>query len=868
MSLRVRALIVFLASVILIAGLIATVAAFEAVSARTQVYSEETTSAIIAAQYLLRDVIDAETGVRGYIATRQSVFLQPYQAALGESSDAMRELGAAVKTGILPVTSGREINQRAIRVLEILQQEVSMVARHDRDAALRNLRTGTEKRQMDALRSAIGVQVRRWSADRAKAAASLRRLRDIDFGVTLAGSLAVIGGLMPSLWFFGFGLIRRIDALCENTARIADAQPLLEPLPGNDELAKLDRGLRAMSRVIAERESIMGRFRLIFDVAQDAIIFIDAESGRVVEANAAACHLYGYDHEELIGLAAATLRPPQYRDTLEKLFAEASAGGVTTEAVALRKDGSTFPIEASLRGAIVGEQRLAVAVIRDASERQQARKQLLGALDDAVRSSRLKGEFVATMSHELRTAMNGVLGMADLLLQTSSDPQQHDYAETIRDSADALLRILNDILDISKIEAGKVEIESAAFDIRRVVESAATILGPSAAHKPIGLMTFIDPRLPSLVNGDGGRLRQVLLNLIGNAIKFTSRGAVSLTVEPAGNELVRFCVADTGTGMSPETIEKLFKPFTQADSSTTRRYGGTGLGLSISRGLVELMGGTLEVTSQIGIGSRFWFTIPLPELSGGDGVIALSGRRCAIVVTDEATRTMLERYANSWQMQSVSADSWIAPGFVGAFDVAIVDANNRATAENHDVARIVSVIDGDGPASALRSGNTIVRAPLTQSAVYEALDEAFAATRKPLDFPEPQPPLGLRVLVAEDNAINQRVARKQLERLGCSVIIASTGREALERFQDHQFDLVLMDCHMPEMDGYTAAQRIRESEAGRSERIPIIALTASAMQETRTRCIAAGMDDLLSKPIPLNALRTALSRWVPKETSL
>ena len=866
MSIRVRALIVFLVAAIVLAGLIAIIVAFEAMSDRSQVQNDKTTSAIISAQALMRDLVDAETGVRGYIATGQSSFLQPYETAVAAAPEAMQALGASVESGVLPEPQGHEINERSIRVLEALQQEVMLVATGHRDAALRDLTTGREKLAMDEVRSAIGAQITIWRDERARAASTLHRVRDVLYGVTIAGSLAVIGGLLSSLWFFGFGLIRRIDTLTDNAARIALGEPLLDQMSGNDELAELDRALHAMSRVITEREAVMARFRLIFEAAHDAITFIDVRSGRVVEANPAACHLYGYEHRELMGLPLAKLRAPDYRDVLEKQLADALAGGLSAEAVSLRKDGSTFPMESSLHGTVIDGRPLVVSIIRDATERRQTRQQLLAALDDAVRASRLKSEFVAGISHEIRTPMNGVVGMTDLLLQTSLDEQQRDYAETIRDSADALLRIIGDILDFSKIEAGKVEIEAAAFDLRRIVESTATILAPNAARKPIGLMTFIDPRLPSLVTGDAGRLRQILLNLVGNAIKFTPNGCVSLSVEPAGNQLVRFSVVDTGIGMARETIERLFKPFTQADASTTRRYGGTGLGLSISHRLVELMGGKLEVASDLGTGSRFWFTIPLPVVSEGDGVIALRGRRCAIVIADTPTRTMLQRYAQSWQMPYIAAESWNATNFLGAFDIAIVDASGRPMAEDRDVSRIITIVDGEPSSSTLQGGTTIVRAPLTQSTLYEALDEALASTREPIAAPAPETPLGLRVLVAEDNAVNQRVARKQLERLGCNVVIASTGREALERFQDHQFDLILMDCHMPEMDGYTAAQRIRELETGDDQRTPIVALTAGAMEEDRMRCIAAGMDDFLSKPIDLGALRTAVSRWAAKGT--
>ncbi len=674
--------------------------------------------------------------------------------------------------------------------------------------------------------------------------------------------------------------------------------------------------VRLRNRAEARLRSSEQELALIVETARDyAIVAYDAD-GRVVRWNAGAARLLGHTAAEARDLTfGLTFNEPDRNDgipgrLLERAREESSC---SFQGMRAQKPGTEFWADSTL--SFIPETPTGpqfVEITRDITFHKRAEETLRLAKESAEEAGRAKGDFLATMSHEIRTPMNGVVGFAHLLLETRLDDRQRQYAEVINRSGQSLLTIIDDILDFSKIEAGKLEIEAISYDVATVVEDTVELLSQKAREKKIELALSCDPALPQALVGDPGRVRQILMNLVGNAVKFTQTGHVIVDVGLPENLRKRhpslpdrafveghalFCVEDTGVGIPADVQPQLFNKFTQADSSTTRKFGGTGLGLAIARRLAGLMGGQMGCTSLQGIGSTFWFTLALPDAPPPAPPTPDLGPARVLVVDDNpAVLRLLCDQLGAWNIPHAAAanaaeaktqmvrstetgtpfDLVLVDELESRYDAAalVTDLRSKRARTN---ARFILMTSSAGEVApdtlaalgfAAHLPKPVVRRSLLLSTIQRLLrDDSAAAipqTAGGAAAARSAPKTtGSRVLVAEDSPTNQMLAVRILEELGCTVDLADNGHEAVTLASSRRYDLILMDCQMPDMDGFQAAAAIRRRENGSSSRVPIVALTANAIQGDRERCLAAGMDDHLAKPIQPDALR----RLVPRPAS-
>ncbi len=660
------------------------------------------------------------------------------------------------------------------------------------------------------------------------------------------------------------------------------------------------------------------RYRTVFENSAVAITVTDADE-RIVSWNQFTEKLLGMDHDDLYMKPVKELYPQEEWGRMQSMNLRKKGLQHHLETKVIRREGQTLDVALSvtLSKTADGGKMGSIGIIRDITEQKRAEREMKRAQEEAIAASRAKSEFLANMSHEIRTPMNGIIGMTGLLLDTDLSSEQREYAQAVSGSADALLTIINDILDLSKIEAGKMHIEPISFDLQLTIEEAAELLAVRAREKNIELIVRYDPQAPRRVIGDPGRIRQIVTNLISNAVKFTDEGYVLVNIDcrtQDGNKAeLHFSVEDSGIGIAENQIGHIFDKFTQADPSTTRRFGGTGLGLAICKQLVELMGGTIGASSVLSKGSVFWFRLALPVDSSKPAELPkadLSGLRMLIVDDNEINRRVLKEQMSSWGIRndvySTGAEALAAMhnAYKGGdpYDLAILDYQlpgldgemlARAIKGDPNLRSTVLVLltsmgmRGDGKRFLEQGFSAYLVKPVRHDDLMQAIATAWTGrkqegmsrlitrhtlkedavrTKRKRHESQADSQIRARVLLAEDNQVNQQVAKRMLEKLGCRVDVVGNGLEALKMIRKFPYDIVFMDCQMPEMDGYEATRNLRTEE--KETHLPVVAITANVLEGDREKCLAAGMDDYVGKPVRKEALQAALEKWVMQGESM
>lgn len=695
-------------------------------------------------------------------------------------------------------------------------------------------------------------------------------------------------------------------------------RPIIEKLNDNvKELQDAHFEISETSKKLADEKT---QLKAIMDNVLEAIITID-ENGTILSFNTEAENIFAYTANEVTGKNVNILMPEPYKSQHDQYLkhyletGEKKIIGIGREAIGLRKDGLEFPIALSVTRVLLNNHPVFIGLIRDITEQKQKEEILQYERDRAESANRAKSDFLANMSHEIRTPMNGVLGMTGLLLDTELNTEQHGWAEIIKKSGENLLEIINDILDFSKIEAGKMVLEPVSFDLTQAVMEVTDLLALRTQEKSIELLVQFAPDLPRYIIGDPVRIRQILLNLCGNAIKFTEKGYVLIRINWKQEEnkklLLKFEIEDTGIGIPADKLDHIFEKFSQAEESTTRRFGGSGLGLTISSTLVAMMGGEIIVSSELGKGSVFAFNLVLDEGVEPKAILNkipnkdLSGLKVIVIDDFKINQEILYQYLKSWNMRCDVCDS--------AKDALKMMENEAKINDPYQFALLDYRIDGTNGlqlADWIKSSSVSLDATLfmitalsqvvTSSALAEkgfagffvkpffpdqlkaALQILWDAKQSNKILPlvtrhmvtsflqantgdytvQPDMFIGKRILVTEDVKVNMLLITKILQKHGCEIFQAVNGREAVESISKNKYDLVFMDCQMPEMDGFEATKNIRKLEAEHRRHTVIVALTADAMVGDREKCLQAGMDDYLNKPLKQEQITAILCKWL------
>jgi PAS domain S-box-containing protein len=883
-KMRHKGLILTSIPLIFVLAFVALVRQMKEASERDQMWVLHSKEVIWKANVLLGGLLDAESSLRGRIITDDAEFEKSYANACRKVQELIPELKELVQDNPLQEERASLLGDTALRRLHELSTVDQLVKGGAKAQAVEEDKKDVGIRTMDDFRAALSSFLfEEELLGQARRKAGQESWQRFDW-LLVAGTSAdvLLAGLLAFL--FTRGISKRLLRLTENAQRLALGEHLLLPIKGNDEIARLDTVFHEMAEALDEAAR---KERAIVENAVIVICSIDA-GGNFVNINPACFKLWGYKPEELTGRRYIELVIPEDAEETSRGFLNVMAGTPLTalESRNFHKDGSL--VHVLLTAYWSDKDHLMFCTARDITVRKHMELELEQARDTALESLRLKTEFLANMSHEIRTPMNGIIGMTELALDTNLTAEQRDYLSTAKTSADALLNVINDILDFSRIEAGKLEIESTNFDLRDCLGKIMKTLSIRAHEKDLELVCHINASVPDALIGDPGRLRQIVVNLVGNAIKFTNVGEIVVSIEAesvAANEvLLHVRVTDTGVGIPQQKQQLIFEAFTQSDGSTSRKYGGSGLGLAITSQLASLMGGGVRVESEPGKGSTFHTTLRFglqtnlvikPNLAPSD----VSGLPVLVVDDNATSRRILEEMLKGWRMHPTAVGSGeaalrrleAASDSGKPFALILIDSNMPEMDGFTLTKKIKENLRFAGPAimmlTSTQQRHDIERCkelgidaylikPITQSSLLDTILKVLS----PLDSTSrTETPTArrsvcvsnrsLRVLLAEDNPVNQKLVIGLLEKRGHSVRVAGNGREAISAMGSEQFDIVLMDVQMPEMNGFEATARIREMERPTGMRVPIIAMTAHAIKGDREKCLEAGMDSYIPKPI-------------------
>ncbi|MBI4534576.1 MAG: response regulator [Candidatus Melainabacteria bacterium] len=849
---------------------------------------------------LLRSFVDAESCVRGFAITGDNGEVAALTSSMNSARQTLDHLRQRIPDWPAQEAMIARIERQSSNTLELLSQAEHVMRLGSKEKVAVLIKSQAGSRSIDTLRREIlSLLQEQISLDAARQLALIEHYQRLSWqlgiGIPIAIAITLLLSLQYSRW-----IVARIWRLTQQAQEIAEGKVSSAVSSGSDEIAQLSKAICDIGKSIT---GVTAPERAALENVSDVICVVDPE-GCFKKVSRASMDVWGYSPEQLVGRNLLNIVVSEEVTLTRQWLKDVVSGKVVLdfENRSYHKDGSLVTVMWFAHWSDADQSLSCVA--HDITARKRAERDLQTAKEAAEAANMAKSEFLANMSHEIRTPMNGILGMTELLLDTKLSAEQRDYVVAAKKSADALLTVINDILDLSKIEAGKLELNDSAFNVRDTVGDIMNAFAVRAHQKGLELASHISQAVPQVLTGDPYRLRQVLVNLVGNAIKFTEKGEVCLDVcsECISPEVVslHFKVMDTGVGISAEQHNAIFDAFVQGDSSSARANGGTGLGLTISDRLAQMMGGRIWFDSSVGCGTTFHFVAPFllsrqipatPLLTRSNQLRNLS----VLVVDDNATsRRILEEMLTSWQMKPTSVENGheAVKLLVSArqandeFLLALIDANMpgfdgfslvRKIKEDPMLAqtKIVMLTSPGSGDYALRSKGLEIAGylmkPIQQSHLLDGimtalgvsvLEETTSSTRSAEAISTSKH--SLHVLLAEDNIVNQKMVVRRLEKWGHTVVLANNGQEALEWLNKEHFDLVLMDLQMPGMDGLSATEAIRERERTTGKHVPIIALTAHALKGDAERCLQAGMDDYVAKPIDSERLLEVISKLMPE----